>query len=189
MGRTVRRQEPLGEVKRRRLVKDDRRARFEDLAALVYEPLQRFTLRRTDRQTAEDVVADVMLILWRRLDDVPAGAELAWSYSVARRQLANAFRARARRARLAARLGAEPVMASAGDGPLDAEVHQALAGLGERDAEVLMLWAWESLQPREIGAVLGISPNAAAVRLHKAQRRLGEILLRNDSPPSGHIGK
>lgn len=175
-------------AERRNSVKDDRRARFEGLAALVYEPLQRYTYRRTDRHTAEDVVADVMLIVWRRLDDVPKGGELAWSYAVARRQLANAFRARQRRSRLARRLASEPEPAMTGDGPLDAEIHEALAALGERDAEVLTLWAWESLQPREIGAVLGISANAAAVRLHKAQRRLGEILIRNDPPPTGHIG-
>jgi RNA polymerase sigma-70 factor (ECF subfamily) len=51
-----------------------------------------------------------------------------------------------------------------------------MATLPEGDQEVLRLAAWESLSHGEIGLVLGITPNAAAIRLHRARRRLEGVL-------------
>jgi DNA-directed RNA polymerase specialized sigma24 family protein len=57
----------------------------------------------------EDAVAEVFLIAWRRLDDVPDGDQTRpWLYAVARRVLANQARADARRVRLNAELEAQP---------------------------------------------------------------------------------
>ncbi len=67
---------------------DDARARFEALAAEVVEPVRRFLARRTDPDTAEDVLAETLLVCWRRLDQVPEPA-LPWVYGVARNCLAN----------------------------------------------------------------------------------------------------
>ena len=84
---------------------DARRSRFEAVAALVVEPVRRFLARRTDPDTADDVLADTLLVLWRRLDDVPAGDEaLPWTYAVARNALANAERGLRRQRRLAHRI-------------------------------------------------------------------------------------
>jgi RNA polymerase sigma-70 factor (ECF subfamily) len=55
-----------------------RRARFERLFAHAYEPLQRYVRRRADAAVVDDVVAETLLVVWRRLDDVPADAELSW---------------------------------------------------------------------------------------------------------------
>ena len=60
-----------------------RRARFESVAALVVEPVRRFLARRTDPDTADDVLADTLLVVWRRLDDVPEGDQaLPWTLSL-----------------------------------------------------------------------------------------------------------
>ena len=67
----------------------DARARFEELAGAVVEPLRRFLVRRTDAATADDVLAETLLVCWRRLDEVPDPA-LPWTYGVARHCLANA---------------------------------------------------------------------------------------------------
>ena len=84
---------------------DARRARFEALVAVVVEPVRRFLARRADPDTADDVLADTLLVLWRRLDDVPAGDEaLPWTYAVARNALANAERGARRQRRLAHRI-------------------------------------------------------------------------------------
>ena len=61
------------------------------------------------------------------------------------------------------------------------EVHAALAGLAELDREVVLLWAWEGLAPREIAVVTGLSANAVSIRLHKAKKRLAESLGKNDA--------
>ena len=162
-----------------------RRARFERLFADVYGPLQRYLRRRTDPATAEDVLADALLVLWRRLDDVPADAELAWAYGAARRCLANAVRSTARQDRLVRRLADIPAQATA-----DPVLTDELQALPDTDQEVLRLWAWEQLPPREIALVLGITPNAASIRLHRATKKLREQLTtRKDDAPPGHLGE
>jgi RNA polymerase sigma-70 factor (ECF subfamily) len=164
----------------------DRRADFEQLFTTVYEPLQRFLRRRTDPATAEDVLGDVLLVLWRRIDDVPPDAPLAWAYGVARGCLANAVRGAGRQQRLVHRLADQP----ASDPDPDPDLDDALASLPEPDRELLHLWAWEQLPPREIAVVLGISANAASIRLHRATTKLRKALLaRKDGPPPGHPGE
>lgn len=169
-----------------------RTSRFEALVDRVHQPVQRYARRRTDAATADDVVAETLTVLWRRLDDVPADAELAWAYGVARRCLANTRRGAGRRLRLVDRVTAEArvdaqVGAPPGIDDGDPQLADALARLGEDDREVLRLWAWEQLEAREIAAVLDISPNAASIRLHRAKRRLKDHLLegrlRDERPP------
>jgi len=153
--------------------------RFDALARELIEPLRRFLARRADPETAEDALAETLLVLWRRLDDVPE-QPLPWAYAVARNCLANALRGERRQARLAARAAAmeQPQVE---DGPeavlgVDDELATALAALPEQDAELLRLWAWEQLEPREIAEVLEITANAVSVRLHRARARLREQL-------------
>lgn len=161
---------------------------FDAFVRQVAEPVRRYLARRTDPDTAEEAFAEVLLVCWRRVEELPADP-LPWAYVVARHCLANAERSRRRRERLAGRLrslerpGVVPGPAEAEDhGPL----HAALARLRPGDAELLRLWAWEDLAPAEIATVLGITENAVAIRLHRAKRRLRDQ-LRNDAPAGGHI--
>lgn len=157
-----------------------RRQRFERLVDQVYEPLQRYARRRTDPTTADDVVADALLALWRRLDDVPPGGELPWAYRTAGHCLANLSRSAARQARLADKLRhlpppeAEPVGHQPGEA--DPDLHAALARLPPNDQELLRLWAWEQLAPSEIALVLDVTSNAVSIRLHRAKGKLAKIL-------------
>ena len=161
---------------------DDRRKRFEALAAQVWEPLQRYLRRRCAADVADDVLGDVLLVLWRRLDDAPAGAELPWAYAVARGCLANARRGEDRRLSLVSRLRRERLP----EPPVrDDRVGAALARLRPADAEVLRLWAWEGLEARDLATVLDCSAGAAANRLSRARRALREQ-LRQDDAGAGH---
>jgi RNA polymerase sigma-70 factor (ECF subfamily) len=63
----------------------------------------------------------------------------------------------------------------------------ALASLGAQDQEVLGLWAWECLEPREIAIALDVSVNAATLRLGRAKKRLATKLSRQDRSDAGHI--
>lgn len=160
---------------------DARRARFEAVAAEVVEPVRRFLARRTDPDTADDVLADTLLVLWRRLDDVPADDEaLPWTYAVARNALANAERGARRQRRLAHRITVvdPPAEAAPEPDPVDERVTAALERLRPDEAELLRLWAWEQLGPAEIATVLGLTPNAVSIRLHRARGKLREILER-----------
>ncbi len=169
---------------------DARRKRFERLVASVHEPMQRYALRRADPDTAAEAVADSLLVLWRRLDDVPDAAELPWSLGIVRRTLANARRSQLRQLRLVDRLIAVHPVHARPEPEGDADLTEALALLKQDDQEVLRLWAWEGLEPREIAVVLEITANAAAIRLHRAKDRLRGLLapVRNDSDLRGHPG-
>jgi RNA polymerase sigma-70 factor (ECF subfamily) len=171
----------------------ERRERFEAIATEVYDPLQRYLRRRATAEESSEVFSDVLLTVWRRLDDVPPGAVLPWCYGVARRTLSNHRRAAQRHLRLVQRLESEREQAPGGDPAdvlhdQDAELAEAMAGLPPADREILRLWAWEQLEPREIAQVLGSTANAVSLRLSRARKKLAESLTRQDDSSPGHIG-
>lgn len=164
----------------------DARDRFESLAAEVVEPVRRYLARRTDRDTADDVLSDTLLVCWRRLDEIPEPA-LPWVFGVAKNCLANALRGERRQRRLAARITVvdppEETAAAVDEG--DPRVEEALAALRPEEAELLRLWAWEELGPAQIAEVLGVTPNAVSIRLHRARGKLLEE-LRKIGAAGGH---
>lgn len=162
---------------------NERRTRFEEIFREVYEPLQRYARRRIDAAAADDVVAEALLVVWRRVDEAPPGQALPWCYGIARRCLANRRRSDVRQANVVDRLMGER------DAPLgegDDLLWAALADLDTDDREIVRLWAWEDLQPREIAVVLDISANAAAIRVHRAKRRLADAMERKSRADAGH---
>ena len=165
-----------------------RRDRFEQIALSLIEPLRRFLARRTDPDTADDVLSETLLVCWRRLDELPA-EPLPWAYGVARNCLANAERGARRQHRVAQKMAAvdRPAEAHAGPGEGDDRLAEAMASLRPEDTELLHLWAWEQLTPGEIAAVLDITPNAASIRLHRAREKL-RTELRKVEQPAGHEG-
>ncbi|MFE9603040.1 RNA polymerase sigma factor [Streptomyces hokutonensis] len=184
--------ESITEQEARRL----RRARFEGLAQVVTEPLHRYLVRRTAPDMVEDVLSETMLVLWRRIDHVPGlrngslpdrDEVLPWCYGVARGCLANARRADGRRLRLVERLMSVqqppvPVVTDHGD------LHTVLDALGELDREVIRLWAWEELAPRQIAEATGMTANAVSMRLHRAKKKIAEQLrsARKNAELAGH---
>ncbi len=157
--------------------------RLEELFEAHHRALLAYAARRSPTMAdAEDVVAEVFLVAWRRLDDVPAGDEaLPWLYAVARKTLGNQRRGFLRRGRLQQRLE------QTADRPIDAPppetepALEALARLSADDQELLRLVAWEELSHAEIAAVLGISVNAVAIRLHRARARFEGALVKGPS--------
>lgn len=164
----------------------ERVTRFEQLVERVGEPLRRYALRRLDPVAADDALAEAFLVLWRRLDDVPHGAELPWSYGVLRNCVANEARSARRRAGLIARLSGQPA-APPGDPtePGDPQLTAALARLRPGEQELLRLWAWEDLAPADIALVLGTTTNAVNIRLHRARRRLTQLVTEQRKPTDG----
>lgn len=164
---------------------DRDRDRFEELARELIEPIRRFLARRTDPDTAEDVLADTLLVVWRRLGSVPREHPLPWVYGVARNCLANAERAARRQRRVAGKIAVLDPPRERPEPVEDAGLAEALAALPSEEAELLRLWAWEQLTPAEIGEVLQISANAASIRLTRAKAKL-LALLRKTQAGAGH---
>ena len=170
----------------------EREQRFRTLAELVVEPVRRYLMRRTDAATADEVLNETLLVCWRKLDDVPTEPEqsIPWAIVVARNLLANAQRAERRRTRLVGKIialdpPASVVEVELSDGDAVA-VRDALTRLRRDDAELLRLWAWDGLESPQLATVLGISANAAAIRLHRAKARLKTELMKS-APPAGHV--
>jgi RNA polymerase sigma-70 factor (ECF subfamily) len=171
----------------------DRAERFSDLYRAQYAAVLRYASRRTDPETARDVVADTFLVAWRRMGKVPADPSHAgpWLFGVARLVLANAERSRRRAGRVTARLGqqrlADHAPDTAGVVTERAILERALAGLSSSDQEALKLIGWEELNLAEAAQAMGCSRAAMAVRLHRARRRLERALTaadREDSAPA-----
>ena len=156
----------------------DAQARFEALYREHAGAVRRYVRRRSEAQAADDVVADVFVVAWRRLAEVPDDP-LPWLLGVARRVLANRHRGQARDHALHDRIRSEAVRAPATgdpDAPAAVDIWRALAALSEHDREVLLLVAWEDLAPARAARVLGVSANTFAVRLYRARRRFARAL-------------
>jgi RNA polymerase sigma-70 factor (ECF subfamily) len=174
--------------------------RFEALYAAHHPQVFGYVLRRCERaEDAADAIAETFLVVWRRLDELPADREVRpWLYGVARRVLSNQRRGAQRRSELTERLEAElatrpmPLeIAYENADDSDLRLAAALAGLREEDREILMLEAWEELRPAEIAVVLRCSQGAARTRLHRARQRLRVRLegTYDRSTPLGAIRK
>ena len=153
----------------------ERVERFRVLYDAVYPQVTAYAMRRArSQEDALDAVGDTMLVAWRRLDEIPTDSAMPWFYGTARRVLANQFRSADRRRRLVEKVEREPQPRSV---EFDS-IHEALDKLRDDDRELLTLVAWEDLDNDEIAAVLGITPAAVAVRLHRARARLARQLAR-----------
>ena len=165
-------------------------AAFAELYRRYYRPVRHFCRRRLADDLVDDAVAETFLTAWRRLDEVPTGDHaLVWLYGVAYRVVGHQWRSALRRRRLEVRLlsiGRRAAVA-ADESVLDEEesrlVLAAAARLGDTDAEVLRLSAWEQLGIADIAAVLNIDPNAVKQRLHRARRNLGREYRRLQPRP------
>lgn len=155
-------------------------ARFEQLYRAYAGRVRAYALRRTSTEAADDVVSEVFLVAWRRLDHVP-DQPLPWLLGVARRVLANRRRSEDRASALQTRL-ASAQRSPTGDGSDgDARVLTALGRLGDNDRELLMLVAWEGLTTGEVAQVLGVRRGTVAVRLHRARQRFASALAGQDA--------
>jgi RNA polymerase sigma-70 factor (ECF subfamily) len=157
--------------------------------------------RRAATTDAEDACSETFLVAWRRLDEVPPPpTAILYLYAVAGRVLSNQHRSLRRRSRLDTKLtnlgiapSADPlhvVVRSAEDKLVDS----AVARLGVRDREIVMLDAWEELTREEIAEVLGMTRDAVDQRIHRSYKRLGRALApvlerpSLDSPPVAEGG-
>ena len=156
--------------------------RFDRLYDRHRVALVAYCRRRVARDAVDDVIADVFLSAWRRIDQIPDGAELPWLYGVARNVIANHRCGDTRRSRLGLRLLSErpaPAVEVGSVGPgASTPVMTALAMLSDTDQELLRLRAWEELPSSSIAVALGIKASAVDMRLSRARRRLEDCLQR-----------
>jgi len=144
---------------------------FESLMTAHAKAVHRYFARRSDWCDVDDLTADVLATAWRRRDDVPDEAPLAWLYRTAGFVLAN-HRRKGRPVPVAELPEAADLDDPAWHAVRDDELRQALAAVGPRDRQVLLLNAWEGLVGEGLAAALGVSRTAADSALSRARSRL-----------------
>ncbi|MER7439821.1 RNA polymerase sigma factor [Micromonospora avicenniae] len=130
---------------------------------------------RLGGEDAQDVVADVFVVAWRRLATIKEGRERPWLFGVARQLVMQHRRSRSGHAALQLRLYPQAESSDASNSSpaatQSADVLAALAALPEVDREMLLLRYWYDLSGSESAKVLECSAATLAVRLHRARRR------------------
>ena len=152
---------------------------YDQLYRQHHRQVYAYCLRRTGNVDADDAVAEVFTVAWRRRDEVPHGDQaLPWLYGVARNVLRHQWRSTSRFRRLTSRVagtrqapppGPEQVVVEAEE---YVRVKRAVSQLSSGDQEVLLLAAWEGLSQAEIAAALDCSTDAVDKRLQRAKQRL-----------------
>ena len=150
--------------------------RLRDLAHRYVPEVAKYLHRRSyplPSDEIDDLVEEVLVVTWRRLDDAPVGRELPWMIGIARNVLNNARRKHSQRASLNLKVEPRAPHPSAEDQMIaEEQLRVALARLSNRDREALLLTYWEGLDIEGLARVLSISTNAASVRLSRASSRL-----------------
>ena len=156
--------------------------RFEALYTGSYQEISGYVRRRVPPDAADDVVAQVFTVAWRRFGQVPGPPQdRLWLFGVARNCAAEHHRAATRRLRLRTRLSQEPATVAHVPGPGGPDhdpgpVLAALASLKPRDREALQLVLWDELSHAEAAAVLGCTVNAFELRYRRARNRVRDAI-------------
>ena len=117
----------------------DRAARFEALFRAEYPAVFGYIGRRVEPGLVDDLVDEVFLVAWRRLDKVPAEPR-PWLLTVARNVLGTHIRGARRSRALNVRLAASEVdQTSPPPANGEGEVAAALEALRPKDREALLL--------------------------------------------------
>lgn len=154
---------------------------FESVFSEHGQAIVKFLHRRGAYTEAEDLAAETFVVLWRKRDEVPDGAELPWLYKTAGLTLSNWFR---KKKSLPLGDSAESLDSVDSNDPASLVMENqgmraALAELSERDREIILAAAWEGLTGQALADYLGVSRNAADVALSRARKRLEEAIARN----------
>ena len=130
-----------------------------------------------DPEDAADCLAETFLIAWDKRNTLPRELEEArpWLFGVARNVLRRSRRQDSRASAATAELARE-LHGAQRPIPDDDPVVVALQRLPPIDREIIEMLAWDQLAPREVAAILELSPNAVRVRAHRARRKLREGL-------------
>ena len=156
-------------------MKSNGQDRFRGLADRITPPVASYLARRLYPLAAaelDDLVEEVLITVWRRSDAIPVDAEIAWAIGVARNVRRNAVRKYNNGQTAYGQLPAAPVAPSAEDNVVaDDSVRRALETLSDDDRDLLLLHYWDGVATPDLAIILGISANAAAVRLTRALQR------------------
>jgi RNA polymerase sigma-70 factor (ECF subfamily) len=130
-----------------------------------------YFLRTTgDRDRAEDLAQDTLLRAWDQVPTFRAESSFrTWLFTIARHVLADSYRKTRREV-----LEDPPDLVMHVDPTSKIAIEEALASLPLIFREAIVLCEVLGMDPSSAAGVVGISPNAFRVRLHRARRGFRE---------------
>jgi RNA polymerase sigma-70 factor, ECF subfamily len=151
---------------------------FEKLAEQQMRRIRQIARRYASADAVDDLTQEILTRLWRswprfRGDAAPT----TWVYRVALNAAMTFVKGEMRRRAVKLKTEAfqEPQFAPAGLSEADI-LASFLAQLGQIDASVMMMYL-DGLTPADIAGVLGITPNAAAVRVTRLREKFNDIVV------------
>jgi len=170
--------------------------RFREVYVSYFNLVHAYCRRRTDPDRAEDATAEVFLVAWRKIDQVPDGdGALPWLYRVAYGEVNNLWRGVSRQKRLREKLNRIEVEVA----PSPEEyvvvnqearlIIEAMNQIRKSHQEVLRLSVWEGLSGSDLAAALDVSADAAKQRLSRARRALVSAYNHLDKDQSSIVAR
>ena len=140
-----------------------------------------------DTHLAQDLAQTVFTRLAARAATLQEAASIAgWLYTNTRFAAVKAVRAEARRrAREQAAVSMNEMNSNASWNELRPMIDEALSELGETDREAIVLRFFESYEFSLVGAALGVSENAARMRVDRALEKLRAVLRKRGVAATG----
>lgn len=148
--------------------------------------VHRYAARRLGPAAADDIVADVFLIAFRRRSryDTSRASARPWLYGIATNLISRHRRSEVRMYRALARTGLDPVVEPDADRVADSvsaaaagqQLATALAQLSTGDRHTLLLVAWADLSYEEVATALDIPIGTVKSRLHRARATVRSAL-------------
>lgn len=150
---------------------------FRDVYREYLGPIRAYLARRVPFGEVEDLAADVFAVAWKKRASVKGGEELPWLYRIASFVVAN-HRRKERHRLDVLWLFHEPDTAPAADAFLetDPDLASAWKTLTSAQQELLALVIVDGLPVQDVAIVMGATPNAVSIRLHRAKKLLAESL-------------
>jgi RNA polymerase sigma-70 factor, ECF subfamily len=156
-----------------RLVREARagdRSAFECLYDRYGRIVHGLLLARTNRNDVDDLVQDVFLTAWRRLDDLRDPAAFGgWIATIARHRAADLHRSRTEFVELSSHLESRGSTAELMEARAALD---AIRSLPAAYRETLMLRLVEGLSGPEIAQRTGLTPASVRVNLHRGMKLL-----------------
>jgi RNA polymerase sigma factor (sigma-70 family) len=160
---------------------------YDRYCAMLY----RYAYRRLGPSgSAEDVVADAFVVAFRKRDgyDHTKADARPWLFGILTREIARRRRSEEARYRAIGRAGADDEVEEFADQVVSAVAAQAVRGalgaalsrLRPAERDVLLLIAWGDLSYEEVAESLSIKIGTVRSRLHRARRKLKEVLGSQD---------
>lgn len=156
---------------------EERKVLFRQCASELRPMLWRLASGFAPDADREDLLQEIMMRVWLKLPKFEHRSKLStWVYRVG---LFTAYGWVRKRRCARVEVEFDDTQAATGAGHEYADtlevIYAALRSMKELDRSILLL-ALEETPVREIAEILGISENAASVRLHRARKRLGQLL-------------